>query len=150
MVGRAPLASAAVAAAAVTATAALGRPATLVPFRIVDGAIADRLTPPEHPARGRALALDRSKDNRVTCHAMPVDADVEGDLGPPLDRVGGRWTAGEIRLRIVDGEQVNPVGHLPSDGRREGLNAVRRDRAGRTLLAAQEVENILACPLTPR
>lgn len=148
---RAPMAMAALAAMAVTATVALAQPARLVPFRIVDGAIPEPLTStPGDPARGRALALDRSKGNCITCHNMPVNADFQGDLGPPLAGVATRWTPGELRLRIVDSKQVNPDSNMPSYYRLEGLNAVRRDWAGRTMLTAQEVEDILAYLLTLR
>ncbi len=41
----------------------------LVPYRVVDDAIPRSLTGvPGDPARGRALAIDRSKGNCVTCH----------------------------------------------------------------------------------
>jgi sulfur-oxidizing protein SoxX len=39
---------------------------------------------PGDAARGRTIALDRSKGNCITCHEMPVRADFQGNLGPPL------------------------------------------------------------------
>lgn len=133
------------------AAAAAAQNAPLVPYRVVDDAIPDPLTStPGDPVRGRALALDRSKGNCVTCHNMPVNADFQGDLGPPLDGVATRWTAGELRLRIVDSKRINPDSNMPSFYRVEGLTAVRRDWAGRPMLTAQEVEDILAYLLTLR
>ncbi|MCS6931478.1 MAG: sulfur oxidation c-type cytochrome SoxX [Acetobacteraceae bacterium] len=131
--------------------AALAQTGPLVPYRVVDDAIPESLTgTPGDPDRGRALALDRSKGNCVTCHNMPVNADFQGDLGPPLDGVASRWTEGELRLRIVDSKRINPDSNMPSFYRVEGLTAVRRDWAGRPMLTAQEVEDILAYLLTLR
>lgn len=132
-------------------TLAVAQTTPLVPYRVVDDAIPEPLTStPGDPARGRALALDRSKGNCVTCHNMPVNADFQGNLGPPLDGVASRWTAGELRLRIVDSKRINPESNMPSYYRVEGLTAVRRDWAGRPMLTAQEVEDILAYLLTLR
>jgi sulfur-oxidizing protein SoxX len=133
------------------AAVAAAQPTPLVPYRVVDDAIPEPLTStPGDPARGRALALDRSKGNCITCHNMPVNADFQGDLGPPLDGVASRWTAGELRLRIVDSKRINPESNMPSFYRVEGLTAVRRDWVGRPMLTAQEVEDILAYLLTLR
>lgn len=133
------------------AVAALAQTSPLVPYRVVDDAIPESLTGvPGDPARGRALAIDRSKGNCVTCHTMPVDADFQGNLGPPLEGVASRWTEGELRLRIVDSKRINPDSNMPSYYRVEGLNAVRRDWVGRPMLTAQEVEDILAFLLTLR
>src|SRR5438477_10623400 len=54
------------------------------------------------PARGRELILARDPANCVLCHTVP-DPEVRfaGDVGPPLAGVGGRLSAGQIRLRIV-------------------------------------------------
>mgnify|MGYP001627523134 CR=1 FL=1 len=140
-----------VAAVAGLATVAAAQTTPLVPFRVVDDAIPEPLTnTPGDPARGRALALDRSKGNCVTCHNMPVNADFQGNLGPPLEGAASRWTEGELRLRIVDSKRINPDSNMPSYYRIEGLTAVRRDWAGRPMLTAQEVEDILAYLLTLR
>lgn len=133
------------------AAAAAAQNAPLVPFRVVDDAIPEPLTStPGDATRGRALALNRSKGNCVTCHNMPVNADFQGNLGPPLEGVATRWTAGQLRLRIVDSKRINPDSNMPPYYRVEGLNAVRRDWAGRPMLTAQEVEDILAYLLTLR
>lgn len=123
----------------------------LVPFTVVDDAIPQALTPtPGDPARGRALVLDRGKGNCVTCHELPLDADFQGNLGPPLAGVADRYTIGELRLRVVDSKRINPESNMPPYYRVEGLTAVRRDWAGRPMLSAQEVEDVLAYLMTLR
>jgi sulfur-oxidizing protein SoxX len=127
------------------------QPVRLVPFEVVDQAIPRPLTDtPGNVERGRRLALDRSKGNCVTCHELPLDADFQGNLGPPLTGVADRYEPGELRLRIVDTKRINPDSNMPSYYRVEGLNRVRRDWAGRPMLEAQEVEDILAYLLTLR
>lgn len=125
--------------------------APLVAFTVVEDAIPQPLTAmPGDATRGRALALDRSKGNCVTCHELPLRADFQGDLGPPLAGVAGRYSIGELRLRIVDSKRVNPESNMPPYYRVDGLTAVRPDWAGRPMLAAQEVEDVLAYLMTLR
>ncbi|MCS6891743.1 MAG: sulfur oxidation c-type cytochrome SoxX [Rhodovarius sp.] len=136
---------------ALSSPAALSRDTQLVPFRIVEDSIPEPLTSqPGDPARGREVALDRSRGNCITCHNMPVEADFQGNLGPPLDGVGERYSIGELRLRIVDMKRINPESNMPSFYRLEGLHGVRRDWVGRTILTAQEVEDLLAYLMTLR
>lgn len=125
--------------------------AQLVPFEVRDGAIPEPLTrEPGNAERGRTIALDRTRGNCITCHEMPVRADFQGNLGPPLEGVGERYEPGELRLRIVDSKRINPESNMPSYYRVDGLNAVRRDWRGRPMLTAQEVEDVLAYLLTLR
>ncbi|MCX8134658.1 MAG: sulfur oxidation c-type cytochrome SoxX [Roseococcus sp.] len=122
-----------------------------VPFRVVEDAIPEPLTnQPGDAERGRAVALDRSRGNCITCHEMPVQADFQGNLGPPLDGLAQRYTVGELRLRVVDSKRINPESNMPSFYRIEGLYNVRRDWVGRTMLTAQEVEDLLAYLMTLR
>lgn len=136
-------------AGAVIAVSAAASDTALVPFEVVELSIPKPLTEtPGDPGRGRALALDRSKGNCITCHEMPVRADFQGNLGPPLDGIGARYEPGELRLRLVDSKRINPDSNMPSFYRLEGLVGVRRDWRGKTILSAQEVEDVLAYLLT--
>lgn len=120
-------------------------------FRIVDDAIPEPLTAtPGDATRGRTIALDRSLGNCITCHAMPVNAPFQGDLGPPLAGVGARYEPGELRLRLVDSKRINPESNMPSYHRVDGLLAVGARFQGRPILAAQQVEDVLAYLMTLR
>ncbi len=122
-----------------------------VPFRVVDDGIPEPLTSqPGDVERGRAVALDRSLGNCITCHEMPVRADFQGNLGPPLEGLASRYTLPELRLRVVDSKRINPESNMPSFYRIEGLYNVRQDWAGRTMLTAQQVEDLLAYLMTLR
>lgn len=131
---------------------AQAQPAPVVAsFRVVDDAIPDALTArPGDATRGRAVALDRSRGNCVTCHQMPVDAAFQGDFGPPLAGVAERYQPGELRLRLVDSKRINPDSNMPSYHRVEGLVGVGRAYRDRPILTAQEVEDVLAYLLTLR
>jgi sulfur-oxidizing protein SoxX len=62
--------------------------------------------------------------------------------------VASRLEPGELRLRLVDSKRINPESNMPSYWRLEGLNGVGRRFAGRPILTAQEVEDVLAYLLT--
>ncbi|MBW8270297.1 sulfur oxidation c-type cytochrome SoxX [Caldovatus aquaticus] len=123
-----------------------------MPYEVVDGAIPRRLTDrPGDPERDRALVLNRSKGNCITCHEMPLPADFQGTIAPPpLAGVASRYEPGELRLRLVDSKRINPESNTPSYYRVEGLRDVRRDWAGKPMLEAQEIEDVLAYLLTLR
>lgn len=96
------------------------------------------------PARGKQIALDRGAGNCLACHALPVDEKLQGDVGPDLNGVGGRLKEGEIRLRVVDPKLVNPQSAMPAFYRTEGLHRVRKELAGKPILTADQVEDVVA------
>ncbi len=151
MLGLRPAMAVSAVVACIAAAHASAQTAALVPFTVVDNAIPQALTTtPGDATRGQALVLDRGKGNCVTCHELPLNADFQGNLGPPLAGVADRYTIGELRLRVVDGKRINPESNMPSYYRVEGLTAVRSDWAGRPMLTAQEVEDVLAYLMTLR
>lgn len=96
-------------------------------------------------ARGRALLLARDPANCLLCHALP-DAAVRqsGDVGPSLAGAGTRFTAGQLRLRVVDYVRVNPAAVMPSYYRVDGLTRVAAASRDRPLLTANDVEDVVA------
>ncbi|WP_416897802.1 MAG: sulfur oxidation c-type cytochrome SoxX [Minwuia sp.] len=100
--------------------------------------------------RGRAVVASR-KGNCLACHAAPVPEErFHGDIGPPLHDVGRRYSAAELRLRLVDSTLVDPDTVMPPFHRAEGLSGVRSDREGQPILSAQQVEDVIAYLLTLR
>jgi sulfur-oxidizing protein SoxX len=102
------------------------------------------------PERGRALAADSHAGNCLACHQMPIpEESFHGTLGPPLDRVGARYTAAQIRLRIVDEQQINPMTIMPGFYRDPKLaNRMADEFWGKTFLTAQQVEDLVAYLVT--
>jgi sulfur-oxidizing protein SoxX len=122
----------------------------LVDYRIVNGAIPEPLTgEPGDPERGRRIALDREGGDCIICHAMPLpQRQFHGTIGPPLDSVGERYTAGALRLRLVDPKTFNADTIMPAYYKLEGLHRVLERYRGKPILTAQQVEDVVAYLLT--
>lgn len=99
--------------------------------------------------RGRALVSDRQAGLCLLCHSGPFpEQPFQGDLGPDLRGVGARLSEGQIRLRIVDASRVNPATIMPPYFRTEGLARVAPAFRGRTVLSAEQIEDVVAFLLT--
>lgn len=124
--------------------------AVVVDYRIVDNAIHEPLTDqPGDPERGRRVTLAPDGGDCTICHAMPLpQRQFHGTVGPPLDDVGRRYSAGELRLRLVDPKAINPETIMPAYYRVEGLHRVIDRARGRSILSAQQVEDVVAYLLT--
>ena len=70
-------------------------------------------------------------------------------MARPLAGVGARLTAGQLRLRIADETRLNPATVMPAFYRDpKTLYSVLDEYYGKTMLSAQEVEDIVAYLLT--
>ena len=106
---------------------------------------------PGDPARGRAIVADRQRGLCLLCHTAPIPEErFQGNLAPDLAGSGSRWTEGELRLRLMDSRRLNPDSIMPSYYRTEGLHRVGPAFQGRTVLGAQEIEDVVAYLLTLR
>jgi len=121
-----------------------------IDYRIANGAILQPLTDePGDPERGRRIVLDREGGDCIICHAMPLpQRQFHGTVGPPLDGIGGRYSAGELRLRLVDPKVLNPDTIMPAYYKVEGLHRVLERYRGKPMLTAQQVEDVVAYLLT--
>ena len=119
---------------------------TLVPYRIENGAIAQSLTGVKgDAAKGRAIVVERQKGLCLLCHSGPFPEErFQGDLAPSLAGTGSRMSEGEIRLRMVDSTKVNEKTIMPPYYRSEGLERVAANYKAKTLLNAQEIEDVIA------
>ena len=133
------------------AVAAFGaRAGELVKYKVVVDAIPQSLTGEAgDPAKGRKTAINRKKGNCLACHVMPVPEQADhGEVGPPLNEVASRLSAGQIRLRIVNPKVVNPGTIMPAFYRTKGLHRVQKKWQGKTIISAQDVEDITAYMMT--
>ena len=141
-------------AASVAATTAQAQSVVngLATFVIRGDAIVEPLTGASGEAsRGRTIAFDPERGNCTICHPVPGgDARAQGDVGPTLAGVGARLSAGQLRLRVVDGTRINPDTVMPPYHRVEGLKRVGPRWLGKPVLTAQDVEDVVAFLATLR
>ncbi len=95
--------------------------------------------------RGRAIVANRQVGLCLLCHGGPIPEErFQGNLAPDLAGAGQRWTAAQLRLRLVDPRRLNPDSIMPAYYRTQGLTRVGRAWEGRTLLSAQQLEDVVA------
>jgi sulfur-oxidizing protein SoxX len=125
---------------------AAGAPAQTIAYRVDGDQIrAPLVREPADAARGRKIVLDRSIGGCVLCHALPEpEPRFMGDIGPPLAGVGARLSAGQLRLRVVDQSRIDPNTPMPAYYRTEGLYDVAPAYRGKTILTAQQVEDVVS------
>jgi sulfur-oxidizing protein SoxX len=125
--------------------------AALRPYQVVGDAIPDSLTgAPGDPARGRAIVINR-QNTCLLCHSGPFpDERFQGDLSPNLKGTGARWTAGELRLRMVDASRLNPATIMPSYYKVDGLTRVSAAWRSKPILTAEQIEDVVAYLTTLR
>jgi sulfur-oxidizing protein SoxX len=113
---------------------------------VVGDAIPTPLTNiPGEPARGRAIVADRTRGLCLLCHSGPIPEErFQGNLAPPLDGAGARWSEGQLRLRVADARRLNPDTIMPSYLGRDGFHRVAPAWRGRTVLEPQEIEDVVA------
>ena len=112
----------------------------------VDDAIERPLTDvPGDATRGRAIVVNRQLGLCLLCHTGPFPEErFQGNLAPDLAGAGARWSAGQLRLRLVDSRRLNPQSIMPAYHRTEGVSRVGSAWQGRPVLAAQQVEDVVA------
>ena len=126
--------------------AAMSAAAALPPYTIVGDAIPAALSEaPGDPARGRAIIVNRQVGLCLLCHSGPFpDEKFQGTLAPDLAGAGSRWSAGQLRLRIVDASRLNPDTIMPPYYRTEGLTRVAPAFAGKPVLNGEQIEDVVA------
>ena len=120
-------------------------------YTVSGDAIAESLTgAPGDSVRGRALVLERTS-TCILCHSGPFPEEkFQGDLAPSLAGSGSRWSASQLRLRLVDASRLNPATIMPSFYRVDGLDRVAPAWRGKPILTAGQIEDIVAYLATLR
>ncbi len=116
-----------------------------------DGAVMAALTDKAgDAANGRVIFANRSKGNCLACHvnAEWSEQQFHGEVGPPLDGVAGNWSTAELRGLLTNAKMTYEDTLMPSFYRTSGLNRTLEKFDGKTILTAQEVEDVLAYLLT--
>jgi sulfur-oxidizing protein SoxX len=81
----------------------------------------------------------------LLCHSGPIPEErFQGTIGPDLKGTGARLSEGQIRLRIVDPAWINPGTIMPAYYQVKGLTRVAPAFRGRTVLSAEQIEDVVA------
>ena len=129
-----------------------GAEAALRPYTVIGDAIPDSLTGSSgDPERGRTIVLNRQVGLCLLCHTGPFPEEkFQGTLAPDLKGAGSRSSAGQLRLRIVDAGRLKPDTIMPPYYRVDGLDRVAPSFAGKPILTAEQIEDVIAFLLTLR
>lgn len=142
----------ALAAAALSAGVALAGAVAPDTVDLSSGEVAASLTgAPGDPANGKKTFAARGLGNCLACHANADQKNelFQGDVGPAMDGVAARYTEAQLRAIVMNskavfGDQTVMPGFYTLQ---VGLNPAEKF-AGKTVLTAQEVEDVVAYLLT--
>ena len=113
---------------------------------------------PGDPAEGQKVYSSRAMGNCVACHTVSSLIDsvqFHGDVGPPLDGVGSRWSEAELRGIVANAKNVYDGTMMPAFYKTSGY--IRPGEAFTTkpaaeplppLLTAQQIEDVVAFLMT--
>ncbi|MGA2563951.1 MAG: sulfur oxidation c-type cytochrome SoxX [Steroidobacteraceae bacterium] len=90
--------------------------------------------------------MDPNKGNCIICHAMPIPeipTAAFGNIGPSLAGIGSRQSAQTLRQRIVDPKSLSADTIMPAYFATH-LYRVQAPYAGKSILSAQEIEDVVA------
>ncbi len=120
--------------------------------KITDGKVDKSLTgKPGDPAEGKKWFVNRTLGNCLACHVNSDTSNEQfhGEVGPPLDGVGGTYSEAELRAIIVNSKAVFGDGTImPGFYRVTGFNRPLEKFEGKPILEAQQVEDVVAYLMT--
>ena len=132
--------------------AANAEPIAPASVKIEDAQLKTSLTgKPGDAAAGRKWFANRKLGNCLACH---VNSDMSkeqfhGEVGPTMDGVASRYEAAQLRAIIVNSKEVfGEQTIMPAFYRTTGFTRPLKKFQGKTILNAQQVEDIVSYLLT--
>lgn len=116
-----------------------------------DGAVIESLTAQAgDPSNGRKIFMNRKQGNCLACHVNTDMSDqlFHGEVGPALDGVAARWEEHELRGIIVNSKIMFEGTIMPAFYKDSGFERNLKKFQGKTILNAQQVEDVVAYLLT--
>ena len=99
--------------------------------------------------RGAYIIQHPDKASCLLCHRIqPLNLPFQGTIGPDLSTVGSRYTAAQLRFRLMNPQAINPNSPMPSYWRRQGFNQIDPKYQGASVYSAQELEDVISYLLT--
>jgi sulfur-oxidizing protein SoxX len=134
-------------AAVALSTAAIASEVSPEAVEFTDDGVKESLTGKAgDPANGRKVFADRKLGNCLACHAVDDQKDqlFHGDVGPELNGVADRYGEAQLRGLIVNSKKTFEDTIMPGFYTLEVGKNVREKSVGKTILSAQEVEDVVA------
>jgi len=138
------------AAAAAVLVASVSFAAGVAPndVKFADNAVMEPLSGAAgNPDEGVKVVVNKSLGNCLACHAVSAlsNQQFHGDVAPSLDGVADRWKPAELRAIVSDSKKVfGPETVMPGFYSLNVGADVRKDLVGKTILSAQQVEDVVA------
>ena len=139
-------------AGSVTALGAAEIEPTAVSFE--DGAVSQSLSAVAgDAAAGREIVGSKKLGNCIACHQVTDLEDVpfHGEIGPPLDGAGERWSEAELRGIVANAKMTFEDTMMPSFYKTEGFIRPGKAYTGKAaddtfgpILTAQQIEDVVA------
>lgn len=123
---------------------------TIIFVACINTAGADDRDAPLTSTPGRYIEGEKAFNNRdkghcLLCHQLSRSNErFQGTIGPSLDDIAARLDPHQIRYRIVDNSRLNHETLMPAYFQTGGLVQVASEFRGKTILSAQEIEDIIA------
>lgn len=113
----------------------------------VDGTVEASLTGQAgNPEEGRKVFANRKQGNCLACHtnADLSEESFHGEVGPPMDGVADRWSVAELRGIVTNSKMMFEGTIMPAFYIDSGYERPLDDFAGKSILTAQQVEDVVA------
>jgi len=116
--------------------------------KIENIAVSDSLTGSAgNAAEGRKIFMNKKLGNCLACHVNDDLSDqlFHGEVGPSLNGAGSRWSEQQLRAIVVNAKAIfTDRTIMPAFYSVEVGENVRKDLVGKTILSAQQVEDIVS------
>ena len=108
-------------------------------------------------ASGEVVVVERGQGNCLACHRITAldEFPFHGEVGPPLDGAGSRWSEAELRGLVADAKMTFEGTIMPSFYKNSGYVRPGDGYTGdaavgelEPILGAQDVENVVAFLMT--
>jgi sulfur-oxidizing protein SoxX len=102
------------------------------------------------PLAGRKSFINRKLGNCLACHvnADASEQSFHGEVGPSLDGVADRWEEADLRGLVINSKMMNEGTIMPAFYSVDNGIRPLKKFTGKTILNAQQVEDIVAYLLT--
>jgi sulfur-oxidizing protein SoxX len=132
---------------AVSVSFASAEPVAPNAVKYEDGAVLVSLTGVVGDAvAGRDVFKARKLGNCLACHVnvdMPEES-FHGEVGPEIAGAGSRWSEGELRGIVTNSKMVFEDTIMPAFYRDSGFTRPLAKFEGKTILTAQQIEDVVA------